>query len=272
MQVVMVLGGGGAKTAAHVGAARALRDAGITPVRWIGTSMGAVMAAALAAGETPEALLERVTAVRRADVLHNDWGGLLRGIWAPAILRPEPVRRLIESLVPARTFAALPTPCTVTAVDIVSGAEVAFGAGGEEAPLIDALAAACALPPYFPPVEVNGRRFYDGGIRAPVPIDHAAGIECSAVIAIDTAPGFDEHGERVEVPPPLIAAADTAMGWLMAGTVALQRERWAAIPGRPPLIWLRPVTDRGAMFAAERTAAYADAGYREMTKVLEEMS
>ena len=40
-RVVMVLGGGGAKTAAHLGAARALGEAGIVPIRWIGTSMGA---------------------------------------------------------------------------------------------------------------------------------------------------------------------------------------------------------------------------------------
>lgn len=267
----MVLGGGGAKTAAHLGAARALRDAGIVPIRWIGTSMGAVMAAALASGEPVEAILERVVAIRRNDVLHTEWSAVLRGIWAPAIMKPAPVRRLIEQLVRARTFAELATPCTVTAVEVTTGREIAFGADGEDAPLVDALAAACALPPYFPPAPVNGRTFYDGGLRSPVPIGRAAGIDCTFVVAIHTAPGFDETGETVEVPPPLVAAADTAIGWLMAGTVELQRERWDLAPGRPPLIWLRPTSDRGAMFAADRTAHYADAGYRAMTQILEEM-
>jgi predicted acylesterase/phospholipase RssA len=251
----MVLGGGGAKTAAHLGAARALRDAGIVPIHWIGTSMGAVMAAALASGEAPEAILERVAAIRRNDVLHTSWSGLVRGIWSPAVMKPEPVV----------------APCTVTAVEVKTGKEIAFGSGGEDAPLIDALAAACALPPYFPPAPVNGRTFYDGGLRAPVPIGQAVGIDCTFVVAIHTAPGFDETGTTVEVPPPLIAAADTAIGWLMAGSVELQRERWDLVPGRPPLIWLRPVTDRGAMFAASRTAQYAADGYRAMMQVLEEM-
>jgi len=270
-RIVMVLGGGGAKTAAHLGAARALREAGITPIRWIGTSMGAVIAAALATGEAPEAILERVVAIKRNDALQLEWTAVLRGIWAPAIMKTGPIRQLIERLVPARSFAELKTPCTVTAVEVLTGKEVAFGADGEAAPLVDVLAAACALPPYFLPVAVNGRTFYDGGLRAAVPIDRAAAISCDAVIAIHTAPGFDETGQTVEVPPPLLAAADTAIGWLMAGTVDLQRERWDLVAGRPRLIWLRPTSDRGATFAADRTARYAELGYRAMLQALEEL-
>ena len=267
----MVLGGGGAKTAAHLGAARALREAGITPVRWIGTSMGSVIAAALATGEDPDAILDRVVKIKRSDALQLDWTVLFRGMWAPSIMKSEPLRALIERLVPARTFAELATPCTVTAVEVLTGTEVAFGAGGEDAPLIDALTAACALPPYFLPVRVNGRTFYDGGLRAAVPIGRARGIECTAVVAVDTGPGFDETGPAVELPPPLIRGSDTAIGWLMAGTTALQRAMWDSVPGSPPLIWLRPVSDRGAMFAADRTARYAEAGYHAMKQVLEEM-
>jgi NTE family protein len=270
-RVVVVLGGGGAKTAAHLGVARALREAGIVPVRWIGTSMGGVIAAALASGQSDEALLERVVAIRRDDVLRSDWRGIARGIWANGIMKPAPIRRLIEDLVRATSFDALATPCTVTAVDVATGREVVFGSGGEDAPLIDVLAATCALPPYFPPVIVNGRSCCDGGIRSPVPIEAAVGTECNYVVAVHTAPGLDETGARAETPPPLIAASDTAIGWLMAGTTELQRERWDRIPGRPPLVWLRPVTDRGATFAADRTAGYAEAGYRAMTEVLEEM-
>ncbi|MGH7523816.1 MAG: patatin-like phospholipase family protein [Gemmatimonadales bacterium] len=270
-KVVMVLGGGGAKTAAHLGAARALRQAGIVPIHWIGTSMGAVMAAALAGGSDPEAILEQVVAIRRNDVLRTDWTALVRGIWARALFRTSPIRKLIERLVPARDFASLATPCTVTAVEVDTGREIAFGAGGEAAPIVDALMAACALPPYFPPMQVNGRAFYDGGLRAAVPIERAAGIDCTFVVAIHTAPGFDEKGPAVEVPPPLVAASDTALGWSIAGSVELQHDAWNRIPGRPPLIWLRPVTDRGAMFAADRTARYAEAGFRAMRQALEEM-
>jgi NTE family protein len=267
----MVLGGGGAKTAAHIGAARALQEAGIEVVRWIGTSMGAVVAAMLASGADPDEVLRRVIAIQRRDVLRTDWRVLVRGIWAGSLMKPAPLRQMIERLVPVESFAAMAVPLTVTAVDVASGRELVFGAGGDPAPLVDALAAACALPPYFPPVRVNGRSCYDGGIRAAVPIERAIGIECTFVVAIDTGPGFDATGDIVDVPPPLVAATDSAMGWLMATTTALQRAAWEESTGRPPLIWLRPVTDRGAIFAAERTARYAEAGYQAMHHVLEEM-
>src|SRR5512141_782195 len=199
----MVLSGGGAKAAAHIGAARALRDAGITPVHWVATSMGAPVAAMLAAGGDPDGVLERFLAVKRGDVLVTRPLVAFRGIWSRSIFRPEPLRETITRLVKLQSFAELAFPLTVTAMEVMTGVEVAFGAGGESAPLIDVLCAACALPPYFPPAMVNGRTFYDGGLRATVPLRQAEAIDCDAVVAIHVAPGFDELGTPVEVPPPL---------------------------------------------------------------------
>jgi len=270
-RVAVVLGGGGAKTAAHLGAARALAEAGIAPVRWIGTSMGAVMAVALASGDTPDAILDRMVRLRRPDVLVPDRIGLLRGIWSRHVLKAGPLRATIASVVAARRFADLRAPCTVTAVDVVTGDETAFGTDGADAPLLDVLAASCALPPYFPPVTINGRRYFDGGTRGQVPLRQAERIDCDVVVAIHTGPGFDETGTPVEVPPPLIALTDTAIGWLMADSAALMRERWTARPGAPPLVWIRPVHDRGATFALDRAARYAEAGYRAMQQALTEL-
>ena len=56
--VAMVLSGGGAKTAAHLGACRAAREAGFEPVWYVATSMGAVIAAGLLRASTPS---ERTT-------------------------------------------------------------------------------------------------------------------------------------------------------------------------------------------------------------------
>lgn len=267
-RVVLVLSGGGAKTAAHLGAARALYQAGIRPIHIIGTSMGAVIAAALATGEDPASILGRFTAVKRSDILVSERLQLFRGIWARALLKSEPFREHIQRLIPAKTFAELAIPCTVTATEVQTGREVAFGAGGEDAPLHDALLGACALPPYFAGVRVNGRDFYDGGLSAVVPLRQAEGIDCDFVIAIHVGPGFDEQGTPVQVPPPLLAATDAAIGWLMAGTAELLRERWELNPGRPPLIWLRPISDRAATFAMDRIPEYAEAGFLSMQQAL----
>ena len=69
-RVAVVLGGGGAKAAAHLGAAVALADAGIVPTHWIGTSMGSVVAVAMAGGADPAALLAAFGKVRRQRIVH----------------------------------------------------------------------------------------------------------------------------------------------------------------------------------------------------------
>ncbi len=271
-RVAVVLGGGGAKAAAHLGAAVALRDAGITPMHWVGTSMGSVIAAALAGGADPGALLAEFTQVRERDVLQREPLALLKGIWAPAIFRSDTFRATLERLITPRHFADLRTPCTITAVERESGRVVLFGAGGEDAPLLDVLCASCALPPWFRPVMVNGREFYDGGIRAPLPLPAVEHVECDVVLAIDVGPGFDEIGTPLTVPPPFVAATDTAIGWLMAGTTELLRERWVSQPGRPRLIYLRPTHDRGATFAIDRMAEYGRLGDAAVRHVIGELS
>ncbi len=270
-RVAVVLSGGGAKAAAHLGAARALADAGIVPVHWIGTSMGAVMAAALASGATSAGLLERFSKVQRRDILRRAPFALLKGVWANAQLDPAPFRATIASLLTVSRFDELQTPCTITAVERETGREVRFGTGGEDAPLLDALMAACALPPYYPAATANGREFYDGGLRGPVPLRVAEGILCDFVAVIDVGPGFDETGTPVQMPPPLLAAADTAIGWLMAGTTLLLRERWDRIPGLPPLLWIRPTSDRGATFALDRIREYERAGHHAMQAALQHL-
>jgi predicted acylesterase/phospholipase RssA len=266
-----VLGGGGAKAAAHLGAAVALRDAGITPVHYVGASMGSVVAAALAGGADPAELLARFTGIGRGDVLQREQFAILKGVWAPAIFRSAPFRATVERLVTHRSFDELATPCTVAAVERDTGDLVAFGADGEAAPLIDALMASCALPPWFRPVELNGRHFYDGGLRAPLPLPLAERVSCDLVIAIDVGPGFDESGTPVEVPPPLLAATDVAIGWLMAGTTELLRERWERRPDLPPLLHVRPTADRSATFAVERIGEYGRAGERAMREALRKL-
>lgn len=267
-RAVVVLSGGGAKGAAHLGAARALREQGVEVVRWIGTSMGAVIATALASGTDPDVLLSRFLSVRRRDVLATDRVALLRGIWAKALLKPEPFRRAIGEFLPVQRFDELVTPCAITAVDVQRGHEVVFGTGGIDAPLLDAVMASCALPPWFPPAMVLGRTYYDGGLHAVVPLHLAADIACDLVIVIHTGPAFDEQGEVIAVPPPFVAATDTAIGWLMARNTELSRAQWLAAPGSAPLTWIRPISDRGATFAMERIPQYAEAGYQATIRAL----
>jgi NTE family protein len=258
--VAMVLSGGGAKTAAHLGASRALADAGLVSVRYVATSMGAVIAAGLAAGVTPPALLERLAEVGRQGIVRDPLA-IVQGLFARSLLRPAPFRRAIEALVPARRFAELRVPVTVSVVDLDTGEPLLFGAGGDDAPLIDVLCASCALPVYFPAVTLAGRRCGDGGLRGVLPLEAAACVVTEPVVAVDVGPGADAVAGEMAATPAVVRAHDEAMGALMAAQTAALLAAWRATPGRPPLAYVRPRVERGATFQVERVRRYEQDGY-----------
>jgi NTE family protein len=265
----LVLSGGGAKTAAHLGACRALREAGFEPAWYVGTSMGAVIAAGLASGIGNDELLERIADVGPAGIVRDPLAPLA-GLFLRSLLKPGPLRSAIEALVPARRFADLTVPLTVTAVDLDTGELVLFGAGAETAPLIDVLCASCALPVYYPPVVIDGRRFGDGGLRCVLPLEPAAELDVELVLAVDVGPGFDlpVSPEPARV-PPLIRAHDDAVGILMATASEAQLALWRTDPRRPPLVYVRPRTERHATFRVDRVREYANEGRRATREALE---
>jgi NTE family protein len=161
-------------------------------------------------------------------------------------------------------------PLTVTAVDLDSGELVLFGAGAQTAPLVDVLCASCALPMYYPPVIINGRRFCDGGLRCVVPLEPAAELGVDLVLAVDVGPGFDlpTTGPAARL-PPLLRAHDDAVGILMAANTETQLTLWRLDSGRPPLVYVRPITERNATFRVDRVREYASEGRRATREALD---
>ena len=258
--VDLVLSGGGAKTTAHLGAVRALSELGHVVSRYVATSMGAVIAAGLAAGVEPQRLLDVLTLAGPRGIAREPLA-VVSGLFARGLLRAAPFRRVVETLVPARRFAELRAPLTVSVVDLDTGELLLFGAGGEEAPLVDVLCASCALPLYFPPVPLAGRRCGDGGLRGVLPLEAAARVATGRVIAVDVGPGFDTPPGPAAAGPPVVRAHDESVGTLMAAHTAAQLALWLAEPGRPALTYIRPTVERNATFQVERMRRYAEDGY-----------
>lgn len=268
-RIVAVLSGGGVKAAAHLGAMRTLLAEGMTPAQYVGTSMGAVIGCGLAAGLSPEEVSRRLLAVSRREIFAVDRTSLLKGMWARALLRPEPFRATLNRLLPVTRFEELEVPLSVTATDLDSGAELVFGAGGEDVPLLDALCASCALPPFFPPFLLEGRRCADGGLREVVPLAVAARFPADLVVAIDVGSGFDtEPSETGPRPPPLLRLQGDAQRCLMASNTALTKALWDCTPGRAPLLWIRPRVRSGDTFAADQLTWYLAEGERAAISAL----
>jgi NTE family protein len=266
----MVLSGGGAKTAAHLGACRALKEAGFEPVWYVATSMGAVVAAGLASGIGNDELLERMAELGPRGVVRDPLTPVA-GLFLRSLLKPAPLRSAIEAIITARRFTDLTVPLTITAVDLDTGELVLFGAGASDAPLLDALCASCALPVYYPPVILSGRRYGDGGLRAVLPLEPAAELKVDLVLAVDVGPGFDLPPlSPVPRIPPMIRAHDDAVGILMAANTESQVALWRADPGRPPLVYVRPRMERYTTFRADRVREYASEGRRATREALEQ--
>ena len=181
----LVLGGGGARGLAHFGVLRVLQRENI-PIHYVaGTSMGGLVGALFAAGVPAERVeeevlrLSRVTEqIRLVDVDLSAAGLSIRG------------RRIYnfmaDLLGEELTFADLPLPLAMVAVDIRTGREVILQGGL----VIDAVRATISVPGVFMPVDLGDYRLVDGGVLDNVPVDVARGMGATRTIAVDVLPSF----------------------------------------------------------------------------------
>jgi NTE family protein len=174
-RIGLALGSGSARGWAHIGVIQALRQAGVQPDIICGTSIGALVGAACAAGEL-ESFGQWVSGLGVTDVLSfmdvGLSGGMLKGERLMDFFRKNFIDRPIEDL-------NLPFAAVATALE--SGNEVWLRSGST----IDAVRASLALPGLFSPVWHEGRLLVDGGLVNPVPVSLARAMGADIVIAVD---------------------------------------------------------------------------------------
>jgi NTE family protein len=177
-KTALVLCGGGSKGAVEVGLYRALVELGIRIDLVVGTSVGAINGAAIAAGISPDVLESLWKGLRRRDLFALNRQLFWKLIWAESLYDHRPMRRFLEQHLPMRTFEELSIPLIVTGTDFETGQPVYWREGN----LLDAIMASVAMPGLFPPQVVSGRQVVDGGITDNVPIDVAVAEGADTVI------------------------------------------------------------------------------------------
>ena len=208
-RIGLVLGGGGAKGAAHIGVLKVLEEMRI-PVDCIaGTSMGALVGAAYATGLSASELEKVITAVEWKEILSSaprqevpihrkqlDFAftnGLEFGLKDGKVIAPGGLvpthqiegmfRRVVAGAQQVRDFDRLPIPFRAVATDLENGDMVVFDKGD----LAVAMRASMAVPAAFAPVEHEGRLLVDGMLVRNVPIDVARTTCADVVIAVPVA-------------------------------------------------------------------------------------
>lgn len=222
MTTALVLAGGGVTGIAwETGVLAGLRDAGVDltgPDVLIGTSAGSTVGAQLRSGADLEDLYARQVAAEHAELtpaldverllaFFAEFGDMSVGLDAPALRRlgafaretvtvePAVRRAVIEGRLPVHDWPA--ADLRITTVDIDTGELVVLTAGSG-VPLVDAVAASCAVPGVWPPVEVGGRVLMDGGARSIANLDLAAGHDDVVALVPMAGPGVAQARREAE--------------------------------------------------------------------------
>ena len=262
-RIALVLGGGGLKGFAHIGVLQALAEVGIRPSLYAGTSIGALVASAVASGMEISAMAERATRLQRRDLFRlNHVGMLLERRRTSSIYAGEPLRALCHNNVPG-TFDELPVPVLVNTVDVERGTQVVWGLPGmRNVPISDAVYASCALPGFFPPGAVGGRLCIDGGTIDNLPVQ-IAGLHADAVIAVDVGSTDLSHSGNVlsQGFAAIYMRAATAM---MHSLQLVPLTEWEG----PPMLLIRPRIGHVGWLSFSDTEALIAEGYRAACEAL----
>jgi NTE family protein len=137
---------------AHTGVACALAAAGFTPARAAGSSAGSMVTSAWAAGVSPESLAAQLLKLEFAHFFDLRWGAERSN---GALFR-----RLLEALIPARTFEECRFPLRISVFDLLERRTRVVDSGV----LLPVVQASCAVPLLLPPVRHAGSLWVDGGV------------------------------------------------------------------------------------------------------------
>jgi len=229
-RIGLALGSGSARGWAHIGAIRALEESGIRPDLVCGSSIGAVVGAAYAAGEL-ERLEQWALGLRKRDVAAlmdvRPGSGVLKGERLLAFFRKNFEDRPIEEL--DVRFAA-------TATTLHTGAEVWLRDGST----LDAVWASIALPGLLPPVMRDETLLVDGGLVNPVPVSLARAMGADIVIAVDLNSDYMGRWRKKQTSDralPNASAIDVVLSSITIMQVRITRSRMA---GEPPDITIAP--------------------------------
>jgi NTE family protein len=207
-RVGLVLSGGGARGAAHIGVLKVLEEMHVPIDAIAGTSMGAVVGGLYAAGLSAQEIEQVIASVDWRDAFQDrparedlafrrkqdDLSYLVRlplGLKGRKILLPrgliqgqkltQTLRALTLPVARIERFDALPVPFRAVAADLATGRAVVFDHGD----LATAMRASISAPGVFSPVEVDGQLLVDGGIAENLPVDIARSMGVDVLIVVD---------------------------------------------------------------------------------------
>ncbi len=192
--VGVVMSGGGARAYSHIGALRALNEAGV-PIDFVGgSSMGAVIAAGPAMGWTQEELEQRI---RKAFVESDP----LSDITFPmlAMVRARKVERLLQDAYGEMDLCDLSRPFFAVSTNLTSGKIEVHRRGL----MRRAMRASIAIPGLLPPIVIDGQVLVDGAVLRNLPTEVMRQMHGGPIIGVDMSEARGVDPALIEHPPSI---------------------------------------------------------------------
>ncbi|WP_439586782.1 patatin-like phospholipase family protein [Hydrogenophaga sp.] len=242
--VALVLGGGGLRGFAHVGALLALEEAGIRPHIVVGTSAGSVVGAAYASGLNAAQIRQAAMEVKVSSLLDFTWrsGGIIQGnhlaSWVGDVTGSVPIEQF-------------PTRFAAVATDLQSGQAVLIEKGSAGR----AIQASSAVPGVNVPVPYAAGHLIDGGITSLVPVRFARAMGADVVIAID-----------------IYCRSPRVAGMSIPSVIGQVMQTQSCLVAAPEMaeadLLIAPVTDVPGMSAKAEKERVIEAGYQATREAL----
>lgn len=234
----LVLAGGGSRGSWQAGALRALSEhadyfAGFHFVS--GTSVGAINAAAIA-------MYPRTHIRTAVDYLHRLWTSrldiwklrfpaYLSGLWNPSLGTNDGLRRLLTKELDPKRIKESGVQLVVNAVDLVSGELRRFTQDFPD--LLKAILASASFPMAFPPEEIDGGYYTDGGVRDIAPLKPAIAAGATEIVVVTTANPYRSLRVRQKRFKTVLDIGERVVG-LMADEILFNDLRLCALRNRAP--------------------------------------
>ncbi|MCK4297703.1 MAG: patatin-like phospholipase family protein, partial [Candidatus Marinimicrobia bacterium] len=191
-KVGLVLGSGSAKGLSHIGVLQFLEEADIKINYIAGSSIGAMIGGAYAAGIS----INEIADIAIKTDLASSVKYFLPTISKSGLISGIKVKEFLRNVVGDIDIEDLKIPFAATATDIFTGQEIDFNKGN----LVEAIRASISVPIIFQPVIHNDQILVDGGLANPLPINVVCKMGADFIIAVNVMPSLDKTntGKRKE--------------------------------------------------------------------------
>lgn len=246
VDIALVLGGGGSKGIAHIGALSVFEKYNIPIDLIVGTSAGSAIGALYADEPDSHIIREKIFKLKKWDILDPSFFDTIRGLASlKGPIKGYAYQKFFIDNLKSKNFENLKIPFIAVTTDIEANQPFIIRSG----PIAPAINASSAIPPFFSPVKIYNRLLVDGGVVYPVPVNIAKEYNPKLIISVD-----------ISAPPTREEL--TNIGWLTYRSLCIFYYELSRMQSKLADVDIHPNMDGYGMFEDNKSEELYNAGVK----------